>query len=107
MPFFHVRSDGFWHVVPRPGKEAFFEQSHRIHSIHQLHDTVLDARLDEELFTLLCAQESRDLLRTVLINTYFASDVQPALVEQGIINVETFEYSQRQLELARTDAVSE
>ncbi len=22
MPFFHLRSEGFWHLVPRPGQEA-------------------------------------------------------------------------------------
>lgn len=107
MPFFHLQSDGFWHLVPRPGKEAFLEQSRRLHSIHQLHDTVLGARLDGELFSWFCAQESRDLLRTVLIDTYFASDLRPALVEQGIVNVEAFEYSQRLLERARTDAAGE
>jgi putative restriction endonuclease len=107
MPFFHLKSDGFWHLVPRPGKEAFLAEARRIHSIHQLRDTVLGAKLDEELFVLLCAQESRDLLRTVLIETYFAPDLQPALVEQGLINIESFQYSQRLLEQARTEEAKE
>lgn len=107
MPFFHLRSDGFWHLVPRPGKEALLTESRRIHSIYQLRDTVLGARLDEELFVLLCARESRDLLRTVLIKTYFAPDLQPALVEQGITNIESFQYSLRLLERARTARAKE
>jgi putative restriction endonuclease len=107
MPFFHLKSDGFWHLVPRPGKEAFLAEARRIHSIHQLRDTVLGAQLDEEMFVLLCAQESRDLLRTVLIETYFAPDLQPALVERGLINIEAFRYSQRLLEQARTERAKE
>jgi putative restriction endonuclease len=107
MPFFHLKSDGFWHLVPQPGKEAFLVEARRIHSIHQLRDTVLGAKLDEELFVLLCAQESRDLLRTVLIETYFAPDLQPDLVEQGLINVESFQYSLRLLEQARTEKAKE
>jgi putative restriction endonuclease len=107
MPFFHLRSEGFWHLVPRPGMEAFLAEARRIHSIHQLLDTILGAKLDEELFVLLCAQESRDLLRTVLIETYFAPDLQPALVEQGLINIESFQYSQKLLKQARTEEAKE
>lgn len=107
MPFFHLQSDGFWSLVPRPGKEAFLAEARRIHSIHQLHDTVLGACLDEDLFVSLCARESRDLLRTVLIETYFAPNLQPVLVEQGFINIQSFRYSQRLLERARLEKAKE
>lgn len=107
MPFFHLQSDGFWHLVPRPGKEAFLAEVRRIHSIHQLRDTILGARLDDELFALLCDPQARDLLRTVLIETYFAPDLRPALVEQGTINLEAFIYSRRLLEQARAEGVRE
>lgn len=107
MPFFHLKGDGFWHLIPRPGKEVFLAEARRIHSIHQLRDTVLGARLDEELPALLRTQQSRDLLRTVLIQTYFAPDLQPTLVKQGLINIESFHYSQRLLEKARTERARE
>jgi putative restriction endonuclease len=107
LPFFHLKSDGFWHLVPRPGKEALLDAARQIRSINQLRETVLGARLDEELYTLLCVEESRNLLRTVLIKTYFAPEVQPTLVEQGAINLEAFRYSQTLLEQARTRQVKE
>ena len=102
LPFFHLKSDGFWHLVPRPGKEAFLAATRQIRSFNQLCDTVLGAKLDEELYMLLGVVGSRDLLRTVLIETYFAPEAQPSLVEQGAINIESFHYSQELLELART-----
>ncbi len=88
---------GFWYLVPRPGKETLLLEARRIHSIHQLCDTILGARLDEELFPLLLARKSRDLLRTTLIETYFEHDLQPALVEQGVVHIESFQYSRRLL----------
>lgn len=107
MPFFHLKSDGFRHLVPRPGKQAILAASRRIHSIYQLRETILGARLDDELYALLCAQRSRDLLRTALIETYFAPELQPALAEQGLVNLEAFHYSQALLEQARTQQAKE
>jgi putative restriction endonuclease len=107
LPFFHLRSDGFWHLLPQPDKEAFLTAARQIRSVNQLRDVVLGARLDEELYTLLGIEESRDLLRTVLIETYFALEVQPGLVKQGVINIESFYYSQKLLELARTKQTKE
>ncbi|HDQ71128.1 MAG TPA: HNH endonuclease [Chloroflexi bacterium] len=101
LPFFHLKSDRFWHLVPRPGHEAFLDATHQIRSINQLRDTVLGARLDDELYELFCSDSSRDVLRTVLIESYFAPEAQSALIEQGFINVESFRYSQELLEQAR------
>lgn len=107
LPFFHLKSDGFWHLVPRPGKEDFLNSARQIRSLSQLDETALGARLDDELYALLCNEESRNLLRGVLIETYFAPEVQSALVEQGAINVEAFRYSQLLLSEAQTRSVEE
>ena len=107
LPFFHLKSDGFWHLVPRPDKEAILAASRQIRSTNQLRETVLGARLDEELYEFLRAKENRDLLRAMLIETYFAPELQPALVEQGTINLASFRYSQKLLEQARKRQVKE
>ena len=107
LPFFHLRSDGFWHLVPQPDREAILVAIRQTRSVGQLRDVVLGARLDDDLYVLLCAEESRDLLRAVLIETYFASEVQPSLVEQGTINAEAFRYSQSLLEHARKQQIKE
>lgn len=107
LPFFHLQSDGFWHLIPRPGKESILEASRQIRSVNQLRDTVIGARLDEELYQLLCVEESRNLLRTVLIESCFAPEVRPGLLEQGIINAEAFQYSLELLQHARSTQVKE
>lgn len=107
LPFFHLKNDGFWHLVPKPGNEAFLAAAGQIRSINRLRDSILGAQLDEELYKLLRSDESRDLLRTVLIESYFASEARPALIEQGTVNIESFRYSQKLLERARTQQVKQ
>jgi len=107
LPFFHLRSDGFWYLVPRPGQEAVLAAIRQIRHVSQLRDVVLGARLDDDLYTLLCAEGARNLLRAVLIETYFALEVQPSLVEQGVVNAEAFRYSQSLLERARKQQIKE
>ncbi|MBI4531777.1 MAG: HNH endonuclease [Candidatus Latescibacteria bacterium] len=107
LPFFHLKSDGFWHLIPRSGKEAVLAAAQQIRSLNQLRETIFGAKLDEELYTLLGIEEIRHLLRTMLIETYFSSDVQPKLVEQGMINAKAFQYSQTLLERVRTEQLRE
>ena len=70
LPFFHLKSDEFWHLVPVPGKEAVLAATRQIRSFNHLGNTILGARLDEDLYTSLCTEVSRDMLRAVLIETY-------------------------------------
>lgn len=107
MPFFHLSREGFWHLIPLPGKETVLASGRRLQSVSLLVDNIQGARLDEELYTLFCVEKSRDILRTVLIQTYFALEVQPKLVEQGIINLEAFQYSQSLLEQAKKHQIKE
>ena len=102
LPFFYLKSDGFWHLIAQPGKENILAATHKAGSVNQFLDLILGARLDEELYNLICVEESRNLLRTTLIETYFSPEVQRRLIEQGAINVEAFQYSQRLLEQVRT-----
>lgn len=41
----------------------------------------------------MCDPETREQLRAVLIETYFSPEVRPALLEQGQVNCEVYEYS--------------
>lgn len=107
MPFFHLSREGFWHLVPLPGKEDIIASGRRLQSVSLLVNTVTGARLDEELYALLCVEKFRNVLRTLLIETCFAPEAQQELVEQGTINSEAFEYSQILLEQARQQQVKE
>lgn len=103
MPFFHLRSDGFWHLLPKPGMELVLQTVRRIHAINQLHETVLGAELDPDLFEIFQVEGTRNALRLILIESYFAAKLQPLLAEQSQVNKEAYLYSQELLKHARTD----
>ncbi len=98
LPFFHLRSDEFWHLEPRPGKERVVGSATRMDSLSQLQDSVTGVRLDDELYELLRAPEPRATLRAILLNTYFAPEVRPRLAERSAVNREAFRYSEELLQ---------
>ncbi len=70
LPFYHLKSDGFWQLIPNPGYEASL--SIQIKSLRNLNEAVACAQLRPELFELLTISENRKILRSVLLNTYFS-----------------------------------
>jgi len=92
-PFFHLRSEGFWHLVPRPGKEEILQATTTVSSAAKLRELVLGARLDDELFDLLLDAEARGVLRASLLEHYFVPELRPALLAQGEVNVQAYRYS--------------
>lgn len=101
LPFFHLKSDGFWHLIAQPGKEEILAATQKVASVTHLRELVLGAKLDDELFSLFRDEESRNVLRAVLIDTYFAPELQRGLLEQSTINTEAFTYSEELLEQVR------
>lgn len=100
LPFFHLRSDSFWHLVPKGGKDEVVASASQIRSLSQLRDTIIGARLDDGLYELLRAPEPRAILRDGLVKAYFAAEMRSALVERSAVNCEAFRYSE---ELLRGD----
>ncbi len=90
LPFFHLRGDGFWHLLPRYEGTLLGSQ---ISSLTRLGEEIVGARLDEDLYELIRSEENRDRLRSVLIETYFSRETRQSLVEQSIINRGAFVYS--------------
>ena len=101
MPFFHMQGEGFWHLVPLPGKEAFVASGRRLITESQLINNVAGARLDDDLFTLLAVKQSRDVLRAALIDANFDEQTQPLLWQRFAINQEAYLYSSELLAQAR------
>lgn len=100
LPFFHLRSDGFWHLMAKPGKEDVITSVAQVRSLSRLQDIITGARLDEDLYELLHVPEPRATLRAVLIETYFAPELRSVLIERSAVNREAFQYSE---ELLRED----
>ncbi len=101
MPFFHMRSEKFWHLLPKPGYEKTLDITNSITSVRKIHESILGAKLDGTLFTELQDAETRNLYRRALIETYFIPDLHKVLVEQGIVNQDAYQYSLYLLETAR------
>ena len=101
LPFFYLRSSGFWHLLPRPGQEAALSIVRQVDTLNHLGRLVLGASLDDELYDLLKSEAARNALRTVLVQTYFSSECHAALLKLGEINLQTFIYSQHLIEQAR------
>jgi putative restriction endonuclease len=93
LPFYHLKSDGFWHLISVPGMEQVLAHVGQIKSISQLQQLILGAKLEDPLFQLLLNDETREKLRCVLIKTYFAPEVRPTVVEVGKITAESIQYS--------------
>lgn len=100
-PFFHMRSEGFWHLQPRPGHEGYVETVNTIQSATKLQETVLGAKLDDDLYALLCTEDGREGLRRVLLETYFAPEVGARLLAQSYQNLEASRYGEELLQRAK------
>ena len=73
LPFFHLRSEPFWHLVTKPGKELPMTKSRSIKSFPKLKETIAFAELDKELFVILQNPMSRQLFIEMILETYFSA----------------------------------
>ena len=107
MPFFHLRADGFWHLVARRGQEGALTALTTMTSIGQVRTVLLGARLDDDLAALLRQPGPREALRRALVETYFAPELQARLLEQGLVNVEAYRYGEELLAQAPPQVLRE
>jgi putative restriction endonuclease len=107
LPFYHLSSEDFWHLIPQPGSENVIEAGRRLRTIRKLKDHTRGARLDEDLHALLGDEQPRDILRTTLIESHFAESVHAHLAQQSTIHVEAFEYRRKLLRQARNETGDE
>ena len=69
LPYFHLRSEGFWHLNVRPGQHDSYGQLTTATSPSVITAHIDYAYLDDELFELLGNQIARELLRSALLNS--------------------------------------
>ncbi|MCP5349302.1 MAG: DUF3883 domain-containing protein [Gammaproteobacteria bacterium] len=66
LPFFHLRSESFWHHQVRPGQTDQYEALTTASGPGIIQQTIALAYLDDELFELLGNYVVRELLKTAL-----------------------------------------
>jgi len=71
LPFFHLKSDSFWHLHAQPGFEEALRTASQIRTVSRLREVVANASLDEELFALLSHPQYREMIRQAIIRCYF------------------------------------
>jgi putative restriction endonuclease len=92
LPFFHLMSDGFWHLLPNEGYEKSFKLIRQIKSSYQIRDMVKYAYFDNELFELLSDDKKRTMFRRVIINNYFDSKEKKRLLQAINLSREALKY---------------
>ena len=73
LPFWHLQSDNFWHIVPIRGKEdilSLMRDTNIKPSETKLIDSVKYAELDEDLYFLMTLPSGRSSLKKALLETY-------------------------------------
>lgn len=88
-PFFYLKSSGFWHLKPKEHSSVHTT----ISSADTFRKHYYGAEIDKELFPLLKMQTSRGRLREVLIQKYFAREIQDTIRSQSFTNFEATRYS--------------
>jgi hypothetical protein len=87
LPFFHLRSSSFWNLIPGPGFETKLLSTGQVGTVAQLINLILGAKLDPNLDFLLHVEKYRTILRTALIQTYFAPEYSKQLLNPGKCSV--------------------
>lgn len=105
MPFFYLRSQSFWHlldhegnVLPDPSLSSVTVPGFRRH--------FRGATLDEELYGLLQKEETRNLFRRTLLQTYFTAEGREAMREESRVGVEATRYASELIEGLTEDVPS-
>jgi len=82
LPFFHLRSENFWHHQPKPGRAVAYQRLSTVSGPGELNNNVAYAYLDEALFQLLHSPVVREYLKASLLgNLNF--DSQRTLLNLG------------------------
>lgn len=93
FPFFHLSSEGFWHLKPFPGCESVVETMASARSMSAITENIVFATLDTELHELVLQAQPRASLREELVVAWFGShrrDLDRVLQEeQGSNRYET------------------
>jgi putative restriction endonuclease len=71
FPYFHLKSEKFWHLHPVSGRGAALQSMRTVSSVRNVKENIEYAYLDDELFRLLNDPKSRSLLKQELVTVWF------------------------------------
>jgi putative restriction endonuclease len=71
LPFYHLTSDRFWKLIPKPGFENILQFSSSMRSFANLNAAVDCAIIEEDLFSLMKDNKSNEILTQFILEKYF------------------------------------
>jgi len=110
LPFFHLRSEPFWHLKSKNQFQDFITSSKSIKSFKSLTENILYAEIDHSLFQLLQRPTENAFFTNLILDTYFPEtkvlygDLIPSLfseIENQILNESPQEYIKQINELQK------
>lgn len=106
FPFFHLNSEGFWHLNPRAGREEILASLSTVRTGKQVTDNVDGVSLDEDLYRLMKQPEAREVLAETLVQHWFDRNVTE-LREMVSRGRQVNRYEERLRRLEPTEKVEE
>ena len=112
LPYWHLQSDGFWHIVPVRGKEDVVDSYRKDHikpSETKIKECVKYAYLDEDLYFLMTLPSGRASLKKALLEKYI--NLPDKEIQKWVAPVDnTIDYSASAIEeysnLAKTKEIA-
>ena len=94
LPFYHLKNEkgNFWELITLPGKEIPTTKSKSIKSFRALTDTVLAAKLSDEMFQAFSNPVEREVIKNAILEKYF-----------GIKNQQQIKQEVRYSEIVKTE----
>lgn len=85
LPFFHLRSDGFWRLNARAGRAQALEVLGTVRTARQVTDNIAYVSLDDALYRLLQDEDARGQLSEAIVSHWFDrnSDELREMVSRG------------------------
>jgi putative restriction endonuclease len=71
LPFYHLTSDKFWKLIPKPGFENMLQFKDSMRSFANLNAAIDFAIIEDDLFLLMNEKTSNRILKQCLLDTYF------------------------------------
>ncbi len=75
MPFYHLKTSGFWKLIPKRGFENAIQSKVAMKTFSNLNEAVDYVQIDDTLYDLLKDNKTREVLKDVIIEKYFSSSI--------------------------------
>ena len=76
LPFYHLKSSIFWKLIANPGFEEMLKLSSQMRSFKNLEAAIDYAELNEDFFRLLKKEDSKNIIISFILKTYFPKSKQ-------------------------------